>query len=248
MADEDLRWTDDKNVRSFAQMKEYTSFADRIAEDFPGADVLDWGCAFGQMSDLLIKRGMSVTAFDYDPEIGEDQRALPYYPHITVRYTADPVGLPFPNDSFDTVLSSGVLEHVRDPDGSLVEIARVLKPGGTLYVYKLPNETSWLEWIAKRIGMFYHGMHEDDRLYTIPKARQLMRNNGYRVQEIRMANMLPLSMFVGPVGRIIAEPVWWLNRFLARLPLVRKLATNVELVAVPTGLFPTERSAAVEAA
>lgn len=235
MIDEEVPWTDDKNVRSYAQMREYTSFADRIAEDFPGGEILDWGCAFGQMSDLLISRGMNVTAFDYDPD-GEGERPLPYYPHISVRYSSEPVKLPYADGLFDTVLSSGVLEHVQDPSGSLGEIARVLKPGGTLYVYKLPNETSWLEWVARRIGMYYHGKYPDDRLYTIPKARALLRDNGYRVQEVRMANMLPLSLFVGRLGRLVAGPVWALNRVLARLPLLNRLATNVELVAVPTGL------------
>ena len=42
--------------------------------------------------------------------------------------------LPFADDSFDGVLSLVVLEHVRDPFRSAAEIARVLRPGGRLYV------------------------------------------------------------------------------------------------------------------
>jgi 2-polyprenyl-6-hydroxyphenyl methylase/3-demethylubiquinone-9 3-methyltransferase len=225
------QWTDDKNVRSYAQMREYTAMADRIAADFPGGQVLDWGCAFGQMSDLLTARGVQVTAFDYDPD-GAGVRALPYYPQITAHYSAEPVALPFDDRRFDAVLSSGVLEHVQKPEKSLVELDRVLKPGGTLYVYKLPNETSYLEWLARRLGMYYHGKYQDDRLYTVPKARALLTENGYRVQEIRLANMLPLSLFTGRIGEILAPAVWALNRALARVPVLNRLATNVELVAV----------------
>lgn len=130
------------------------------------------------------------------------------------------------------MLSSGVLEHVQKPEKSLVELDRVLKPGGTLYVYKLPNETSYLEWLARRLGMYYHGKYQDDRLYTVPKARALLTENGYRVQEIRLANMLPLSLFTGRIGEILAPAVWALNRALARVPVLNRLATNVELVAV----------------
>ncbi|MGI8625059.1 MAG: methyltransferase domain-containing protein [Geodermatophilaceae bacterium] len=231
MVNTEDQWTDDKNVRSYAQMREYTAMADRIAADFPGGQVLDWGCAFGQMSDLLTARGVQVTAFDYDPD-GAGVRALPYYPQITAHYSAEPVALPFDDRRFDAVLSSGVLEHVQKPEKSLVELDRVLKPGGTLYVYKLPNETSYLEWLARRLGMYYHGKYQDDRLYTVPKARALLTENGYRVQEIRLANMLPLSLFTGRIGEILAPAVWALNRALARVPVLNRLATNVELVAV----------------
>ncbi len=40
--------------------------------------------------------------------------------------------LPFQNDSFDTVLSTQVLEHVPDPRLLIAEMARVLRPGGVL--------------------------------------------------------------------------------------------------------------------
>lgn len=231
VADTETTWTDDKNVRSHAQMREYTAMADRIAADFPAGQVLDWGCQFGQMSELLRLRGMKVTSYDYDPD-GAGTRTLDHYPHITTQYSAEPVALPFEDAQFDAVLSSGVLEHVQEPEKSLVELGRVLKADGKLYVYKLPNVSSYLEWLAKRLGMYYHGKYEFDRLYTVPTARGLLVENGYRVQEIRLANMLPLSLFIGRIGQIVAPAVWALNRGLAWIPILNRLATNVELVAV----------------
>jgi ubiquinone/menaquinone biosynthesis C-methylase UbiE len=173
----------DVNLRSAPQMLEYDAIVERIAEDAPGA-VLDWGCGLGQVSDLLQRAGLNVTSFDYRGDSAPDAMvALPRYPDVRAHISSDPIALPYADASFDAVLSCGVLEHVRDPDGSLDEIARVLRPGGTLYVYKLPNRLSYLEWIARRLGMYHHGVAPDDRLYTPAGARELIQRHGYEISE-----------------------------------------------------------------
>jgi ubiquinone/menaquinone biosynthesis C-methylase UbiE len=222
----------DKNVRAGAQMRQYQHIADRIAADLPGGNVLDWGCGFGQVSNQLLARGLDVTSYDYEPG-DEGVRPLELFPHISVHHSSEPVALPFEDGRFDAVLSCGVLEHVPDPPGSLAELRRVLRPGGTLYVYNLANRRSYLERIAKRMGMYYHGKYPDDRVYTLPEARKLLTDNGFRVLEIRRANMLPLTALTGDLGRRLGSTIWTANQLLARIPGLNQFATNVELVAVP---------------
>ncbi len=48
--------------------------------------------------------------------------------------------LPFPNESFDTVIASGVIEHLYNYHGFLMECRRILRGGGTL-VINTPNRT-----------------------------------------------------------------------------------------------------------
>jgi SAM-dependent methyltransferase len=220
----------DIHLHSGPQMAEYRAAAARVAAG-GHREVLDWGAGFGQMSDLMLRRGLDVTASEYDPAAdGVQRRPLSRLPELEASFTSDPVRLPYADDSFDAVLSMGVLEHVRDPDGSLDEIARVLRPGGTLYVYKLPNRFSYLEAIARRTGQYFHGQGDDDRLYTVPTARELLERHGYEVLEIRYANMLPLTL-PGRVAGRLAPVIWAANRLLARVPGLNRLATNVELVA-----------------
>lgn len=219
----------DINLRSGPQMEEYRAIARRIGSDRPSR-VLDWGCGFGQISDLLVREGLDVTPYEYDPSVPEGLHPLPKFPHLQAHFGSDPRRLPFDDRAFDAVLSCGVLEHVEDPDASLEEIKRVLEPGGTFYVYKLPNRSSYLEAIARRAGLYHHGVGQFDRLYTRASATELLERHGFRVQEVRRMNMLPLTTGGGPSFRH-APRIWSVNRGLSRVPGLNLLATNVELVA-----------------
>jgi SAM-dependent methyltransferase len=220
----------DVNLRSGPQAREYEALADRLAAASPGR-VLDWGCGWGQVTKLLSERGVDVEPFDYRGEAAEPGRApLERFPEITCTFSPEPVALPYPDAAFDTVLSCGVLEHVQDPDASLEELHRVLRPGGRLWIVKLPNRHSYLEWIARRIGLYYHGQLEHDTIYTEASARAVVGRHGYVVHEVRPANMLPLTID-HPAAARLAGAIWALNVLLARVPLLNRLATNVEVYA-----------------
>jgi ubiquinone/menaquinone biosynthesis C-methylase UbiE len=233
-ATEDERWRRgfEAHLHAETQTREYRAIVQRIASDAP-ARVLDWGCGYGQVSDLLRRAGLDVTSFEYrGPEAPNAEVPLRLYPDIRAYISSEPVALPYPNASFDAVLSCGVLEHTGNQEANLDEMARILKPGGRFYVYKLPNRFSYLEWIARRLGLHYHGSEAGDMLFTVAQTRDMFVRHGYEVEEIRRANMLPLT--VGAVQRI--APLWWaLNRVLSQVPGLNRLATNVELIARRAG-------------
>jgi SAM-dependent methyltransferase len=224
----DNPWT--VNLDAAPQMREYAQIAARIARDAPGT-LLDWGCGNGQVTAMLTAAGLTVEAFDYwGPDSPDAVVPLPANPQIRAWISSAQVALPYEDHQFGAVLSCGVLEHVRDPNGSLDEIRRVLAPGGLLYCYKLPNRRSWTEAAARMTGRTHHGSREFDVLYTLGSARELFERHGFTVLEARYANMLPL-LLTGDWARTAVEPIWGVNRALSRIPGVRLLATNVEVVA-----------------
>ena len=220
----------DLNLRSEPQLREYRSIYRRIAGDGPGS-LLDWGCGHGHAAHALMQAGVDVVALEYSPDAEEGARGrLPFFPDVEALYTREAVKLPFANASFDSALSLGVLEHVQDPAGSLRELHRVVRPGGTLYVYKLPNRFSYLEAIARLAGLSYHGEREHDTLWTVASTREALDRTGFSPILVRRANMLPLTL-PGRLATRLAPVIWRVNAGLARVPVLNLAATNIEAVA-----------------
>jgi methionine biosynthesis protein MetW len=101
----------------------------------PGDALLDVGCGRGAVAAALAPRFDAVHGVDGDEDalaVAAD-RGL-----VTDAVDLDADRLPFSRASFDAVLCLEVVEHVRDPSALARELARVLKPGGRLYL-STPN-------------------------------------------------------------------------------------------------------------
>ncbi len=94
----------------------------------PPARVLDCGCAFGFMTRRLAQR-YDTAGIDLDPAYVA--RARRRAPGAEIRLGSADV-LPWPDDHFDAAVCLDVLEHCPDPGAAVAELARVLRPGGTL--------------------------------------------------------------------------------------------------------------------
>lgn len=107
-----------------------------------GAAVLDLGCQLGALPIALAARGARVTGVDVDAALLE-AAALRVRGHGASVTLVRAVGeaLPFDDARFDAVTFIDVIEHVDDPRKTLRELARVLRPGGTLYLFG-PNRLS----------------------------------------------------------------------------------------------------------
>lgn len=224
------KWqTGDAHLRAPLQMRQYEQLVDGVAASSPGR-VLDWGCGFGQITSMLASRGVDVTSYEWREDAPPTSAEVPLerYPERTVTISSAPVTLPYPDATFDTALSVGVLEHVQDPDGSLAELFRVLKPGGRLHVYNLPNRFSWTERLARLMGAYYHGRLPYDQVYTQKTARERLQRHGFAVSDERMTGMLPQSVPF-PLPSWSVSPLWAVNETLARVPGLNRIATAVEL-------------------
>lgn len=104
----------------------------------PRLHVLDVGCGPGQTLDGFSRRQLHVHGIDVSPEM----IAAASRRHPEDRYhVGDATALPWADASMDVTLCLGVLEYVPEPQQVLVELCRVLRPGGRLIV-SFPNRMS----------------------------------------------------------------------------------------------------------
>jgi ubiquinone/menaquinone biosynthesis C-methylase UbiE len=233
-----------RHLLSRLALRNYQRIANDVARYAAGKRLLDWGAGFGQMAFLLRRRGVRVVAYDYAP----GQRGLRFGvtaldASVPLLTSGEPVALPFRDASFDVALSCGVLEHVGDEAGSLAELRRVLRPGGLLAIYQLPQQWSYLEFVVRRLRLGY----AHPRRYTLRGARRLLAAHGFRVVRARRANMLPKTLTgLPPAARraldIAPGVVLAADRALAALPGLNQLAGVLELAAVATDDGPKPAS------
>jgi ubiquinone/menaquinone biosynthesis C-methylase UbiE len=77
---------------------------------------------------------------------------------------ADALHLPFLDETFDLVVSLGVIEHVSDHSRMVSEMARVLRPGGRLMIYTTSRRDRWTwHWWQRLTSLGRYGLGKDDQ-------------------------------------------------------------------------------------
>jgi len=131
---------------------------------FAGARCLDVGCGSGRWSRWLAARGAEVTGID--PTAAMLAMARKLSPGGVSFEAMSATDLAFPPDSFDLVTAVTVIQHLRpaEQERAAAAMGRVLRPGGTLFVFDLidrhdpgrivfpraPEE--WIE-LYRRVGL-----------------------------------------------------------------------------------------------
>lgn len=169
-----------------------------------GDRLLDLGCGAGRHAFEAARRGAAVVALDVDlSELTEVRQRFPGHeaagaaaPGTVV--AGDALRLPFPDGAFDRVIAAEVLEHIPDDRRAAAELARVLRPGGTLAV----TVPAWLpERLCWALADDYHAPAVEGghvRIYTRAGLRRRLAGAGLRPGGSHRAHALH-------------SPYWWLR-------------------------------------
>ncbi len=172
----------------------------------PGERLLDLGCGFGRHAFEAARRGADVVALDAGRDEVEGVVAT-FVAMVEagelvageVRAAAvqgDALHLPFPDGSFDRVICSEVLEHIPDDRAAMAELARVLRPGGTMAVTVPRFFPELVNWALSDEYHMVPGGHV--RIYRRSVIEERLRGVGLSVNGHGFAHGLH-------------SPYWWLK-------------------------------------
>ncbi|MDP2332703.1 MAG: class I SAM-dependent methyltransferase [Reyranella sp.] len=174
----------------------------RLAGALHGRDILDVGCGDGALTLAFARSGAaSVVGCDIDPRMISRAVSRATREEQAVYYTvADTVHLPFADQSFDLVTVVTVLAFVSDTEGAIREMARVLRPGGSLIIGDLGK---WNSWAARRRVRGWLGakMWRAATFRTATELRRLVRSAQLRVEHVSGAIFFPPWL---PLARLLA--------------------------------------------
>jgi 2-polyprenyl-3-methyl-5-hydroxy-6-metoxy-1,4-benzoquinol methylase len=136
--------------------------------------LLDIGCATGALLASLRETGWRVTGVEISPsaEYGRNVRKLDIR-NLTLEENK------FPNESFDVVLASHLIEHLNDPRSFLSEINRILKGNGYVFI-TTPNISGFQ---ARLFGGWWRSAIFDHLyLFSVNTLKKMFKNAGFHVE------------------------------------------------------------------
>lgn len=101
--------------------------------DFNGHRVLDVGCGGGVLSEAMAKQGAIVTGLDVESQAIATAEAHAAEHQLQINYVCQPIE-EYEADVYDLVTCMEMLEHVSEPQLVIDHCARLLKPGGYLFL------------------------------------------------------------------------------------------------------------------
>ncbi len=168
----------------------------------PGFAVLDAGCGSGRhLRALAGLPGLKIVGVDRNQrDVDEALKALREMPDVLSRdhavMCADITRLPFPDDYFDCVICSEVLEHIPEHEAALTELVRILKPNGNLVVSVPRYFSERICWLISSAYSRDEGGHI--RIYKKKKLQKMLAGHGMLCWKINYKHALH-------------TPYWWLK-------------------------------------
>jgi SAM-dependent methyltransferase len=219
-------------------------WVERLASRLPaGTRVLDVGAGVGQYRSLFAHCEYKTQDFGREPQtLGQ---------YTPLDFECDILAIPTPDESFDVVLCTEVLEHVPEPIGAVREMARILRPGGAMlltaplgsllhqepYHFYGGYTTHWYRRFLAEAGCDVVGIESNQGFFSLYSDYTQWFSNLLHPREVRRLSImrrLPLLLLwlvSLPAVRIVAP----LGRWLDALGLGAPGTVGYHVVAVKRG-------------
>ena len=182
---------DSYNGTSFSEQR-FQQITGWTRNELDGKLVLDAGCGAGRFSEVALKYGAELVAFDLSEAV--DASKVNLSPSEPLICQASIYELPFEPGTFDYVYCIGVVQHTPDPSATIRALCRMVKPTGQigLWIY----ERDWKSYVGT-LG-FKYGLR--------PIMHRLSSGQQYAICNAMVTLFFPIASFCklrGLFGKII---------------------------------------------
>ncbi|MEE2698576.1 MAG: class I SAM-dependent methyltransferase [Pseudomonadota bacterium] len=212
-----LRWD------NYDIFKETNFYEILVGEDYR---ILDAGCGTGVCTRYYSRKGLDVHAIDLSSKSIEiTQKILELNNLQATVQKASIEEIPYPNNFFDSIVSSGVIHHTENITKAIDEIYRVLKPGGHAFVsvyYNHPFFRNSFLWYLTRKLIIYFTKNEYGRsnLNTIKSPEDLSRiYDGNNCPISNIYTKKQLQKIFSKFKILVIEPHYFPIRYIKFIPI-----------------------------
>lgn len=199
-------------------------YRQRVAEACEGRRLLEYGCGTDGLAYDMAAHADTVVGIDISDVAIDDARRIANERSLTnLEFQVDNAeAMRFAGATFDAVAGSGIIHHL-DIQRSLWEVRRVLAPGGVAIFAEPLGHNPLLNWYRNRTPE----LRTVDEHPLLAKDLKAMAVPFESVRITYFGLIAPLLGFVSrhPKPRSgLTRAVWWLDRGLCRIPLLRRYA------------------------
>ena len=164
-------------------------------------DVLELGCGTGLYTEFIAGKSRKITATDFSEEMIAKARTKRGHLHNAKFSRADAMDLPFEDHLYDTVFMANLIHVISDPEKSIQESHRVLKPGGTIIITSFAiDEMSFLNKIRmgfRFIKTFGKLSADATKVKTSMKAiEKMLAKNQFRIIKSKLLGNKIKAMYL----------------------------------------------------
>lgn len=167
--------------------------------------VLDLGCSNGQHIIKTAEKCRKIIGVDYDKLQLKIAKAAAKDKKIKntsfLKYDLEK-RLPFNSNYFDKVLCLDILEHLNKRKQFLLEVKRVLKLKGMVFIAVPNKNTSWKK-LQKKAGLNFYTDPDHKIEYSLSKVKKLFSQAGFKILDIKpIVYDTPYAGFIDLIGGI----------------------------------------------
>lgn len=180
----------------------------RWLKKLPKNKILDEGCGTGRYTISLSMLGFKkIVGLDFSKKLLKIARKNAKKYKCKCRFIKGDIReLPFKKESFDIVLSAGIVEHVPETQQCIKEIARVLRQRGYLIIH-VPHRISFFtinKLLQQLFGVWSSGY---EKSFTKSYFRKLLEKNNFKILT-EITSEIEGKTFITKILKILDKPLY----------------------------------------